>query len=298
MSIMIQNSLFIKRRTHMKKLLVMLLAVSMVLSMAFAFAACDGNETENSTDSSVAEENSTEASKEESKNEASDAASVDTTVAPSEDASDETSEETSEPESSAVAYEYKTSAPGTNYSTNATYTIDRDGDIDPANIYLSYTTTTDWADAEHTKLKDGVVGDASTYNPTSGAQAGVTVQCAGTDKTFNFIFDLGDHYGDIQSIVMKQVRDGIDNGNNRGFKLRLVQISDDGENWTRVTGTESRTQVANAITFQDSKKESENVEHFDITYTLDAVASARYVKVVLSNNSGYVLQLEEMEIRN
>lgn len=287
----------------MKKFLVMLLAVSMVLSMTVALASCSEDKPETSTDAS--EEVSTEASKEDSKEDSKVESKEDSTDAPSADAStDVTSEETTEepssedPSSAAPAIEYKTSAAGTNYAKTATYTTSREGDTDPANIYLSFASTTDWADVDHTKLNDGVVGDCSTYDPSSAAMKGVTVQFAGTDKAFEFVWDLGDHYGDIKSIVCRQARHGTPNGNNRGFEVKLVQVSDDGINWTRAKGTLTSLQVAGAVEIADVDKENSNVEHFDFTYTLDAAAQGKFVKVVLSNDGGYVLQFEEMEIRN
>ncbi len=41
---------------------------------------------------------------------------------------------------------------------------------------------------------------------------------------------------------------------------------------------------------------SYNVEHFDITYTLEAPSSGKYMKIYFSNNGAYIAQLDEIEI--
>lgn len=290
----------------MKKFLVMLLAVAMVLSMSVALASC-GEDTPATSSEDAASTDSTaessEASKEESTatstgDETSEGTSEDIT---SEDITSEdiTSEDVSVEDSSAApAIEYKTSAAGTNYAKTATYTAVR-SDAPETLPYLSYPDSTNWADVDCTKLNDGIVGDASKYDAATGALAGVSIQYAGTDKTFVFTFDLGDHYGDIKSLVFRQARHGTPNGNNRGFEVKLVRVSDDGINWTRAKGTLTSTQVANAVEITSKLVEgASNIEHFDFTYTLDAAAQGRYVEISLSNDGGYVLQFEELEIHN
>lgn len=300
----------------MKKLLVMLLALCMVLSMSVALVACGGDDDEPTSvaDSSVEDAASKDdatteepivsdepiVSEEPSNDETSDVASV-----------DESSEEpSSEEPSSTVAYEYKTSVAGTNYATNSTYEAYRDdlGKGVESGVYLSYPDTNDWADVEFKKLTDGVVGDPSTYDSQTAAQAGVTVQYTGTNKNFVFEFDLGDHYGDIKSLEFLNVRHGTPNGNNRGFAVKLVQYSDDGINWTRAKGTLTGTQVAGAVEITSKSNEGEtNIEHFNYVYTFDQTIQCKYIKITLipgdqdiaaKVNYGYVLQLEEIRIKN
>lgn len=303
----------------MKKLLVMLLALCMVLSMSVALVACgDDGDTDSVADSSV-EENSSKADITSEEPVVSDEPSADASVAGSEDSvvSDEPSSEdaaseepSSEEPSSTVAYEYKTSAAGTNYATNSTYKVwraDLGEDVEEG-VYLSYPGSNDWADTEFKKLTDGVVGDPSTYDSASPAQAGVTVQYTGTSKDFVFRFDLGDHYGDVKSLEFLNVRHGTPNGNNRGFGIKLVRYSDDGVNWTRVKGTLTATQVAGAVEIaMKDNKDVTNIEHFNYVYTLEQALKCRYVEITLIPGEsdlaakigpGYVLQLEEIRIKN
>lgn len=311
----------------MKKLAVMLLALTLVLSMSVALVACGGNDGEESSVASDASGSSSEAASSgaessaaasseaasseaessaaasseaaSSEAESSAAASSEANSSEAESAAAESSEAASS-EAPAGSHDYKTSPAGTNYATNSTYTVTRDGSDAPTEIYLSYAEgTTDWADLECTKLKDGVVADASAYDSTQLAEKGKTVQYAGTDKTFGFVFDLGDYYGDVKSIVFRHVRDGIDNGNNRGFEIKMISISDDGVNWTKASGSESRAQVAGAVEVESKLEEgAKNIEHFDVTYTFDAPVQCKFIRIYLSNNSGYVLQMEEVEIHN
>lgn len=294
----------------MKKLLVMLLALCMVLSMSVALVACSDDEEPTSVaDSSVEDA----ASKDDATTE-DPIASVEPIVS-DEPSTDETSDvasvdEPSEEPSSTVAYEYKTSVAGTNYATNSTYEAYRDdlGQGVETGVYLSYPDSTDWADVEFKKLTDGVVGDPSTYDSQTAAQAGVTVQYTGTNKNFVFEFDLGDHYGDIKSLEFLNVRHGTPNGNNRGFAVKLVQYSDDGINWTRAKGTLTGTQVAGAVEITSKNNEGEtNIEHFNYVYTFDQTIQCKYIKITLipgdqdipaKVNYGYVLQLEEIRIKN
>lgn len=297
----------------MKKLLVMLLALCMVLSMSVALVACGGDDDEpaSNVDSSVEDATSKGditseepvVSDEVSKNEEPSSEDAVSEEPSSEDA-------TSEEPSSAVAYEYKTSVAGTNYATNSTYTAYRAdlGEGVEDGVYLSYPEKNDWADTEFKKLTDGVVGDPSTYDSTTAAQAGVTVQYTGTSKSFIFQFDLGDHYGDIKSLEFLNVRHGTPNGNNRGFAVQLVQYSDDGINWTRAKGTLTSTQVAGAVEIPSKKVEGENnIEHFNFVYTFDQALQAKYIKITLipgeqdkatKTAAGFVLQLEEIRIKN
>lgn len=300
----------------MKKLLVMLLALCMVLSMSVALVACSDDEEPASVADSSVEEDSSKAditSEEPVVSEdsaVSEEPSVDETSDGEASAEASSEESSSEEPSSTVAYEYKTSVAGTNYATNSTYEAYRDdlGQGVETGVYLSYPDSTDWADVEFKKLTDGVVGDPSTYDSTTAAQAGVSVQYTGTNKNFIFLFDLGDHYGDIKSLEFLNVRHGTPNGNNRGFAVKLVQYSDDGINWTRAKGTLAGTQVAGAVEISSKNNEGEtNIEHFNYTYTFDQALQCKYIKITLipgdqdiaaKVNYGYVLQLEEIRIKN
>lgn len=181
----------------MKKLLVMLLAVSMVLSMAFALASCGGDNagddsskpaeqskvesTEGSTaaseDSAAASEDSA-ASSEDSAVASDDSvdASEDSAVS-SEDSADTSKEESAPADDSSVADDssaievpdnitYKTTPTKTNYALNKTYTLTRDTtEIDPNYLFLGYSDGNySWSDWDTTanklgnKMTDGVVG--------------------------------------------------------------------------------------------------------------------------------------------
>ena len=149
-------------------------------------------------------------------------------------------------------------------------------------------------------MTDGIVGDITREEYyTFYALPDVTVQLVGTNKIFSYIIDLGENYDDISSFVFRNVRDGVTNGNNRGFRMRLAYVSDDCENWTKVTGTETNTPIEGApVIKNNSNPEIESVEHVDVTYTLDTPAAGRYVKMYLTSDGGYVTQLEEIEIWN
>ena len=192
---------------------------------------------------------------------------------------------------------YKTTPKGNNYARNSSYTVTREGESDPAYIYLHYPSRNDWADLDHTRLTDGVVGDCSTYFTAEAAQAGVSVLYAGTGRTFEFEFDLGEHYGDIESLVFRQARHGTPNGNNRGFEVKYIEYSDDGENWTRASGVLTSTLVPGSAQLIGANMKP-NAEFFDFTYTFDSTVKCRYMRLVLSNDGGYCLQFEELEIRN
>jgi len=216
---------------------------------------------------------------------------------------DTTTEESSKEESkeNSTTDKYITTAAKTNYARKATYTISRDGETDPAYLFLSYSYGTDWADENCTKLNDGKVGDITNeaYGTTT-ALVGTTVQLVGTGASYEFLFDLGKHYADIKSFTFRQVRNGTEWGDNRGFDFLYAFVSDDGVTWNtkeRLKGTLTCKEVPNAPGIKD-KNEQLHVQHFDYTYTLDTPAKGRYVKIFLTNDTGYVLQIEEIEIWN
>lgn len=312
----------------MKKLLVMLLALTMVLSMSFAFASCGGDADETSKPDSKVESSAaasddatseeTSASTDAASSEDSDAApsedsSADATTEPSEDASaDEPSTDvsvdgpsTDDPSSEIPAgpVEYKTTAAKTNYALKKTYTLTRDGtDTDPNYLYLGHSDgNLQWSDVNLTKMTDGVVGDITNEN-YSGSMVGmpdISVMHVGTNKLFEYIIDLGDYYGDINAITFRQVRNAKVGGGNRGFKLRLAYVSDNGVDFTKVTGTMVEEQVPGAPEIKSNLDETIlNVEHFNYTYKLSEAAKGRYVRVILVSDGGYVIQLEEIEVWN
>ncbi len=304
----------------MKKLLVMLLAVSMVLSMTFALASCGGDEkdTDSSKPDSKVEstEGSTAASSEDApaSSEDSVASSEDSDV-PSEDSvasSEDSGESSDEPvseepsvddSSAAPAVDYKVTPTKTNYALNKTYTLTRDTtDTDPAILYLAYSNGDySWSDADSKKMTDGVVGNITDpeYAGSAVAKPGISVCLQGTNKPFEYIIDLGDYYGDIKSLVFRNVRDGRAYGANRGFKVRIAYVSDDGVNWTKVNGTTTPAAVPGAPEIKSNLDENVvGVQHFDMTFTLNEAAKGKFVRVILTSDDGYVIQLEEIEIWN
>lgn len=322
----------------MKKLLVMLLAVSMVLSMAFTFAACGGKDDDKKDDSSVADssvadssvvestdasaEDTTDASTEDSADASTEDSAVESTedsadastedsVVESTDAStedsvvesaDEPSEDESEADSSEAASDitYKTTDEKTNYALGATYAITKNSaEATPDVVYLSYPAT-DWADEGLTKLTDGVSA-AGTEFDGNGALAGVTVTYVGTNAMYEFIFDLGDYYGDINSIVFRGVRDGEPNGNNRGFNeaLMMAYVGDSVGSWSsRIATTFTSTQIEGAPEIKHQNDETIlNVENFDYTFTFNEAQKGRYVRVI-AMSPVYCMQFDEIEIWN
>ncbi|MBQ4116465.1 MAG: discoidin domain-containing protein, partial [Clostridia bacterium] len=184
--------------------------------------------------------------------------------------------------------EYKTTEEKTNYALEKTYTLSGETvDADYAKYcYLGeYSGDYTWCDYDLNKMTDGVVGDitAADYASDPFGVPGVTVMFAGTNRLFEYIIDLGDHYEDINSFVFRNVRIG----GNRGFKVRLAYVSDDNVNFTKVTGTTT-----------EAKINTTNDEYFDCTYKLDTPAKGRYVRILLNLQNCYVLQLEELEIWN
>jgi len=315
----------------MKKLLVMLLAVSMVLSMTFALASCGGDEggdnsskpaeqskVESTEGSTAASSEDAPASSEDSvaSSEDSVASSEDSAVS-SEDSTDASKEESAPAEDSSVAddsssaapagpIDYKVTATKTNYALNKTYTLTRDTtETDPNYLFLNYDKGDySWSDADLNKMTDGVVGNMANedhlkeYGGSMSGLPGVSVMLVGTNKLFEYVIDLGDYYGDIKSLVFRNVRHGTPNGNNRGFKLRLAYVSDDSVNWTKVNGNLTSEAVAGAPEIKGKEEGVVNVEHFNFTYTLNEAAKGKFVRVVLVSDGGYVIQLEEIEIWN
>lgn len=197
---------------------------------------------------------------------------------------------------------YITTAAKTNYALGKTYTLTRDStDTDPSYLYHGYNSgDTRWSDEYLRKMTDGVVGDITnkSYSSIDGALEGVTVQLAGTNKLFEYVFDLENYYGDVRKFVFRNVRHGIPNGNNRGFKLRLAYISDDGVNWTKLNGSITSELVPGAPGFMGAEVGVVNPEHFNFTYTLDEAAKGRFLRLCLVSDGGYVIQLEEIEVWN
>lgn len=199
---------------------------------------------------------------------------------------------------------YKTTAEKTNYALGKTYELSRDPlDYDGAKYqYLgqreeNYT----WCDFDFKKMTDGVVGDitAPDYASEPFAVSGITVMLSGTNRTFEYIIDLGDHYEDIDSFVFRNVRNSVPNGGNCGFKIRQAYVSDDNVNFTKVTGTTTNAPVEAAPEIESSTdKNVSNVEHFDYTFKLDSKAKGRYVRILLYSENAYVIQLEEIEVWN
>jgi len=197
---------------------------------------------------------------------------------------------------------YLTTEEKTNYALGKTYTLTRDiTETDPNYLYLSYSHgDTSWSDLELTKMTDGIVGDITDeqYAGVYAALPNTSVKLAGTNKLFEYIIDLDDYYGDIKSFVFRNVRHGIPNGNNRGFKLRLAYVSDDCVNWTKVNGTLTSEAVAGAPEINSRLEDVTNVEHFNFTYTLNEAAKGKFVRLIIVSDGGYVIQLEEIEIWN
>ena len=308
----------------MKKLLVMLLAVAMVLTMTFALASCGGDDTTDDSSKPAEQskvestEGSTAASSED------DATSEETTAAPSEDVTSEesvsedatsedaTSEESAPAESGDAPADssapsgpvnYVTTPTKTNYALGKTYTLTRDGtDTDPAYLYLGYSDgNLSWSDVDLEKMTDGIVGDIADkeYADSMVGKTGISVMLVGTNKLFEYVIDLGDYYGDINSIVFRQVRNAKVGGGNRGFKLRLAQISDNGTDWTKLNGNMEETPVPGAPEIKSNLDQTVvNVEHFNCTYKLTEAAKGKFVRIILVSDGGYVIQLEEIEIWN
>lgn len=199
--------------------------------------------------------------------------------------------------------EYVTTEEKTNYALGKTYTLTRDlVETDPNLLYLNYSNgETIWSDTGLTKMTDGIVGDI-TDEQYAGAYAALrdtTVMLKGTNKIFEYIIDLGEYYGDINKIVFRNVRDNRDYGGNRSFDPRLVYVSDDGVVWTKLAGTKEKTEVEGApLLPHQTNPELLSVNHFDYTYNLNEAAKGKYVKLIITSNNGYVIQLEEIEIWN
>ncbi len=277
----------------MKKLLVIALA----LCMMFALVACGSEEkTESKDDASKVESKAEESKAEESKTEES---KVEESSAV---------EESKVEESSAAAEEISTvtTDEDTNYALNATYEVLKNGVAeDPTAVYLNYDTgSTDWADIDLVKMTDGKVAAGADLDQY-GALVGTTVQYTGTGAQYDFIFTLDNYYADVAKIVFRNVRNGVANGNNRGFDTEIfpmVFVSTDNINWTPASGSlDAGVQVADAPEIGSKlDPEATNIENFDYTFTLDAAQTAKYVKIQISNGGtpAYVLQLDEIEIWN
>ncbi|MBE6677417.1 MAG: hypothetical protein E7597_01300 [Ruminococcaceae bacterium] len=356
----------------MKKLLVMLLAVSMVLTMAFSFAACGGEEETSSdassqapADSSKVEDPSEDSAESVETSEVSEETSEDSVASEetsedsaaseetSEDsaASEETSEdsaaseETSEDsvvesseapvESSEAPVESEepvdsseapvedpedNDPPGTgspvvvpagktNYAAGAPYTVSKNltpaafpGDA--ASYFLadaSGATTFDlWGDVNLTKLTDGITAAGADFGP-NGSLEGVTVAFVGTNAIFEYVIDLGETKSDINSVVFCGVRDGVANKNNRGFNTAttMIYVGDTLGAWgSKLNATFSSEEIADAPLIKHQEQEdSENVENYTYTFTLDSAATGRYVRV-LTSSPVYVLQFDEIMVLN
>ena len=126
----------------------------------------------------------------------------------------------------------------------------------------------------------------------------VTVQLSGLGAQFDYVFDLEDYYGDIKTIVFRNVRDGLANGSNHGFSVQAAYVSDDGIKWTKVNGSLSGARVPGAPDIKNTPYDTAKIEHFNFTYRLNRPARGRYVKLSISPNVGSVIQLEEIEIWN
>ncbi len=282
-------------------------------SAADSVADSSAAESEAPAESSAAAEESSTAAPAESSEapEESSAAPAESSEAPAE-SSEAPAEPSEAPTESSTEAPVESQAPVTppasddgNYAIGATYTSARDGTYDDTEdgrkqMYLSYEGgSTAYSDIDHTRLNDGVVTPGAELDAQGNGTDGKSVCFVGTDANFNVDFELAEAHDDITSIVFRCVRDGVANGNNRGFVVKMVQVSDDGTTWNRVKGEESgRVQVEGAPAISNQDKSAENVEHFDITYKLEAPASGKFVRIYFSNNGGYVAQFDEIEIRN
>ncbi len=187
-----------------------------------------------------------------------------------------------------------------NHALNATYEMLRDGvEALPHNTYLSYDVgINDWEDVDCTRLNDGIVATGAELN-TNGALPGTSVQLLGTGVMYSIIFTL-DGKQSIDKVVLRDVRDGDKNDNNRGFSediFPMVYVSDDGNSWKYCTGVcdegvpvEGAPEICNQF-----NPDIRVVENVDYTFTLDEMASGKYVKVDISSNC-YIMQLDEIEL--
>ena len=293
----------------MKKFLAVLLALTLVL----AFAACGGDDKEESKVSSVdasvdaSVEESVDASVEESAD-ASVEESVDSSVEESTDASVEESVDASVEESSAEEVEVITTAEKTNYALNKTYEAIRNGGEECVYLTDSAYCVGDYSD-DGTKLTDGKVAAVEEMDPSYLCTDGITVQYCGTGASYDVYFDLEACYGDINSIVFRNVRNGEPYGDNRGISdLFFVYTSNDNVNWTRVALEDAiRTEVEGAPEIKGVNTGDNLVNQcVDVTLNFSEAATGKYVRVNFSSNGitascpdgVYIVQLDEIEIWN
>jgi|GEM_PF-6450367 len=111
---------------------------------------------------------------------------------------------------------------------------------------------------------------------------GVTVNYVGTNKTYTLVFDLGGTRDDIKTVKFRNVHVS----GNRDFNPTAVVIAA-----TETTSSAEPTPTA----YTYVKKIQAGSEYFDFTYTLNSVATGRYVYVTM-NTPQYVLSLSEIEI--
>ncbi len=111
---------------------------------------------------------------------------------------------------------------------------------------------------------------------------GVTVNYVGTNKTYTLVFDLGGTRDDIKTVKFRNVRVS----GNRDFNPTAVVIAA-----TETTSSAEPTPTA----YTYVKEIQAGSEYFDFTYTLNSVATGRYVYVTM-NTPQYVLSLSEIEI--
>jgi len=310
----------------MKKFLAVLLVIC--ISLSFTLASCKGGEEnvkpsdgfaeasvsdrsdlslEDPSVSNTAEADNTEPSSEDVSSEEASAttSSEDNTteevsltppvISQAPDITDLASEETGD-------IVYKTTEAKVNYALNKEYVTNHDTtDVDHPPLYYGVSKGDySWADNEHKKLTDGIVGNLSDpeYKTELAAKEGVTVIIAGTNKLREFIVDLGEHYGDISSIVIRNVRNGVSNGNSGGFKLSHAYVSDDNIYWTKIATDLTAKAIDGAPEIKAKDKDEYNVEHFDYTYTFKNAAMGRYVRFVFVSDGAYLIQFEEVEVWN
>ncbi|MBO7254651.1 MAG: hypothetical protein J6V36_05040 [Clostridia bacterium] len=111
---------------------------------------------------------------------------------------------------------------------------------------------------------------------------GVTVNYVGTNKTYTLVFDLGGTRDDIKTVKFRNVRVS----GNRDFNPTAVVIA-------ATETTSSAEPTPSAYTYV--KETQSGSEYFDFIYTLNNVATGRYIYVTM-NTPQYVLSLSEIEI--